>query len=55
MNERLRIPETIRKLGYKGGDLDELAGDSHKSFFNVTAPHHPSVEDYRALVEVVLG
>lgn len=55
MNERLRIPATIRKLGYKGGDLDELAADSYSSFFNATAPHHPSVEDYRALVEAVLG
>jgi alcohol dehydrogenase class IV len=55
MNERLGIPSTIRKLGYKGGDLDELATDSHKSFFNFTAPFHPSVAEYRGLVEQVLG
>jgi 4-hydroxybutyrate dehydrogenase len=55
MNDRLGIPPTIRKLGYKGGDLAELAEDSHKSFFNATAPHHPTVEDYMALVEEVLG
>jgi len=55
MNRRLGIPDTIRKLGYRGGDPAELAEDSHKSFFNVTAPHHPSVEDYRALVDQVLG
>ena len=55
MNERLGIPPTLRKLGYRGGDLDELAADSHKSFFNFTAPFHPSVEEYRALVEEVLG
>jgi alcohol dehydrogenase class IV len=55
MNERLGIPPTLRKLGYKGGDLDELATDSHKSFFNFTAPYHPSVDEYRGLVEQVLG
>jgi 4-hydroxybutyrate dehydrogenase len=55
MNERLGIPRTIRKLGYKGGDAVEMAEDSHKSFFNATAPHHPSAEDYRALIAEVLG
>lgn len=54
MNERLRIPATIGKLGYRGGDPAEMAEDSHKSFFNATAPHHPSVEDYRALIEDLL-
>jgi 4-hydroxybutyrate dehydrogenase len=55
MNRRLGIPETIRKLGYRGGDPAELADDSHKSFFNATAPHHPTVDEYRALIEDVLG
>jgi len=55
MNQRLGIPPTIRALGYKPGDLDEMAEDSHESFFNVTAPFHPSVVEYRALVEEVLG
>jgi alcohol dehydrogenase class IV len=55
MNERLGIPATMRKLGYKGGDVAELATDSHKSFFNFTAPFHPSVDEYRGLVEEVLG
>jgi 4-hydroxybutyrate dehydrogenase len=55
MNERLGMPPTLRKLGYKGGDLEELAADSHKSFFNATAPFHPSVAEYRDLVEEVLG
>jgi 4-hydroxybutyrate dehydrogenase len=55
MNERLRIPPSIRKLGYRGGDPAELAEDSHKSFFNATAPHHPTIEEYRALVEETLG
>ncbi len=54
MNWRLGIPPTMRKLGYKGGDPAELAEDSHKSWFNNTAPHHPSVEDYRVLVADVL-
>jgi alcohol dehydrogenase class IV len=55
MNERLGIPATMRALGYKGGELDELATDSHRSFFNATAPFHPSIAEYRVLVEEVLG
>ncbi len=55
MNERLGIPRTLRILGYKAGDLEELAQDSHGSFFNATAPFHPSVAEYRALVEEALG
>jgi alcohol dehydrogenase class IV len=55
MNARLGIPSSIRALGYKPGDLGEMATDSHKSFFNHTAPFHPSVEEYRALVEETLG
>ena len=55
MNARLAIPPSIRALGYKPGDLDEMAADSHKSWFNHTAPYHPSVEEYRALVERTLG
>ncbi len=55
MNRRLAIPPTLRKLGYRGGDPDELAADSHQSWFNMTAPHHPSVAEYRALIEDVLG
>jgi len=55
MNGRLGIPDTVRKLGYRGGDPAEMAEDSHKSFFNATAPHHPTVEEYRALLEETLG
>ncbi len=54
MNWRLGIPPSMRKLGYKGGDPAELAEDSHKSWFNMTAPHHPSVDEYRALIAEVL-
>jgi alcohol dehydrogenase class IV len=54
MNRRLGIPPTLRKLGYRGGDLDELATDSQKSWFNATAPHHPTLAEYRALVEEAL-
>jgi alcohol dehydrogenase class IV len=55
MNARLRIPPTIKALGYKPGDLAEMAEDSHKSWFNHTAPVHPSIEDYKLLVAESLG
>jgi alcohol dehydrogenase class IV len=55
MNVRLGIPSSLLKLGYKPGDLSEMAQDSHRSFFNATAPHHPTVQEHQGLLEEVLG
>ena len=55
MNERLGIPASLRRLGYKGGDAAEMAEDAHRSFFNHTAPYHPSAAEYRELIEECLG
>ena len=55
MNERLGLPGTLKQYGYKLADLDEAAEESHKSFFNHTAPFHPSREEYKSLIREVLG
>ena len=41
--------------GYKMASVDELADEAHKSWFNHTAPHHPSLAEYREIIEEVLG
>ncbi len=55
MNERVGLPSGIAALGYKVGDIDELVADAQASWFNHTAPHHPTVAEYRVLVEELLG
>jgi len=55
LNERLGIPANLRRYGYKLSNLDEAAEDAHKSFFNHTAPHHPTRDEYRSMIEELLG
>ena len=55
MNERLGLPANLRQYGYKLVDLDEVAEDAHRSFFNHTAPYHPSKDEYKSLIREVLG
>ncbi len=55
MNERLGLPITMKKYGYKAASIDELVEDAHKSWFNNTAPYHYSVAEYREIIEEVLG
>jgi alcohol dehydrogenase class IV len=55
MNKRVGLASSIRQLGYKGGDLNEMSEDAHKSFFNERAPYHPSTDEYRAIIAEALG
>lgn len=55
MNERLGLPSGLRAYGYKLGNLDEVAADAHKSFFNHSAPYHPTVGEYKEMVLEVMG
>jgi alcohol dehydrogenase class IV len=54
MNEGFGLPGRLRQYGYKPADIDEMAGEAHKSFFNHTAPHHPTVAEYRKLIEELM-
>jgi alcohol dehydrogenase class IV len=54
MNESLGLPTTLRAYGYRLGDLDEVAADAHRSFFNHTAPYHPSVAEFRVMIEEMM-
>jgi len=55
MNERLGIPPTLRALGYKGGDLDDMAQDCAKSHFLGRSPYRPSAAEFKTMLATVLG
>ncbi|MSQ74105.1 MAG: iron-containing alcohol dehydrogenase [Betaproteobacteria bacterium] len=55
MNARLGLPRTLREYGYKMTDINESATDAHQSFFNIPAPYHPTLAEYRSLIEAMLG
>jgi 4-hydroxybutyrate dehydrogenase len=55
MNARLGIPPTMRALGYKGGDLDDMAQDCAKSHFLGRSPYRPSVAEFKTMLTTVMG
>ncbi|HEY3916484.1 MAG TPA: iron-containing alcohol dehydrogenase [Stellaceae bacterium] len=55
MNARVGIPPTMRALGYKGGDLDEMATDAAKSHFLGRSPYRPSAAEFRVMLATVMG
>jgi 4-hydroxybutyrate dehydrogenase len=54
-NARLGLPATLREIGYPDGDRDEMADDAVKSFFNAWSPHPPTLAEYKALIEEMMG
>ncbi len=55
MNARLGIPATMRALGYKGGDLDDMAQDCAKSHFLGRSPYRPSAAEFKTMLLAVMG
>jgi alcohol dehydrogenase class IV len=55
LNSRVGLPHTIGALGYGQADLDEMARDAENSFFNAPSPYRPSFDEYRAMLETLLG
>lgn len=54
-NARLGLPASLRKIGYPDGDRDEMADDAANSFFNAWSPHHPTLAEYKALIQEIMG
>jgi 4-hydroxybutyrate dehydrogenase len=54
-NARLGLPATLREIGYPDGDRDEMADDAAKSFFNAWSPQPPTLAEYKALIEEMMG
>jgi alcohol dehydrogenase class IV len=55
LNGRVGLPRTISALGYGEADLDEMARDAENSFFNAPSPYRPTFDEYRAILETLLG
>jgi alcohol dehydrogenase class IV len=55
LNAKLGIAPTMRALGYKGGDLDDMARDSATSHFLGRSPYRPGVAEFKTMLEAIIG
>lgn len=55
LNARVGIAPTMRALGYKGGDLDEMAQDCAKSHFLSCSPYRPNAAEFKTILATVMG
>ncbi len=54
-NGRVGLPPSLSALGYRGGDLDEMADDAAKSHFNIRAAYRPNAAEFKAMMAEALG
>jgi 4-hydroxybutyrate dehydrogenase len=55
LNAALGLPASVRVMGYAKTDIDRMAARAQRSYFNLTAPRQPTLEEYTRLVVEVLG
>jgi alcohol dehydrogenase class IV len=55
LNARVGLPASMRALGYKGGDLDDMAQDCAKSHFLGRSPYRPGVAEFKTMLATVIG
>ncbi len=55
LNARVRLPATLKELGYGQADLDEAAQDAAGSFFNARCAQPPTLAEYRAMIGEIAG
>ncbi len=55
LNLEMELPSTIRQMGYKKNDLSRMIEDASSSHFNSPAPKKPTKEEYKIIIEEVLG
>jgi 4-hydroxybutyrate dehydrogenase len=55
LNERVGLPATMRALGYKGGDFDDMAQDCAKSHFLGRSPYRPSAAEFKSMLTTIFG
>jgi 4-hydroxybutyrate dehydrogenase len=55
LSARVGIPPSLRALGYRGGDLDDMAADCAKSHFLGRSPYRPSADEFKTLLRTVMG
>jgi 4-hydroxybutyrate dehydrogenase len=52
--EKLNLPGSLRAMGYRTGDLSELAQAAAASHFNLTSRYRPSEEHYADMLRSIL-
>ncbi len=55
LNARVGIPPTMRALGYKGGDFDDMADDCAKSHFLGRSPYRPNAAEFKTMLTTIFG
>lgn len=55
LNERVGLPSTLRDLGYRDGDLDDMAKDAAKSHFLGASPYRPSAAEFKTMLGTIIG
>jgi alcohol dehydrogenase class IV len=55
LNERVGLPATMRALGYKGGDFDDMAQDCAKSHFLGRSPYRPNAAEFKTMLTTIFG
>ena len=51
----LDLPASLGELGYSVTNLDSVARAAHDSFCNLSAWHHPSAAEFRAMLSASMG
>lgn len=54
-NARLGMPKNLKEYGYRLPDPGRAAALAHDSFFNRPAPYHPTLAEYRLMIEAIDG
>lgn len=55
LNAALGLPANVRAMGYAKTDVDRMAAEAHRAYFNLTSPRPPTLAQFGQLVVEVLG
>lgn len=55
LNARLGIPPSLRALGYRDPDFDDMAADCAKSHFLGRSPYRPNAAEFKDMLRTVMG
>jgi len=53
--EKLKLPASLRDMGYRPSDVNELARAAAASHFNATSRHRPSEGEYARMINSILA
>lgn len=55
LNARLGLTASVREMGYRNTDVDDLAERAMDVHFNATAPIKPTVDEFKRIISETLG